>query len=161
MIFGYAGEVVKPKPRPASTPPAADPKTVRLGYSVSADEFYKRLPPKTQAALDRKLRAFGENPSIGKPLAKELIGFHRVTVGRIRAIAASSASSSIEAVLKIENGIVVVYVLYIGQRKAGSKDDPYERAVEALARGDSDAIEVLRRLVEQVKTEGTVILDSD
>jgi mRNA-degrading endonuclease RelE of RelBE toxin-antitoxin system len=152
---------VKPKTRPESIASAAAPKTVRLGYSVSADEFYKRLPAKTQAALDRKLRAFGENLSIGKPLAKELIGFYRVTVGRIRAIAASSASSSIEAVLKLENGIVIVYVLHIGQRKAGSKDDPYDRAVQALARGDSDAIEVMRLLVEQVKAKGPAIFDSD
>jgi mRNA-degrading endonuclease RelE of RelBE toxin-antitoxin system len=152
---------VKRKRSLPPVPAAAASKAVRLGYSQLAFEFFEKLPAKTQLALERKLRTFGENPAIGKALSKELFGYYRVTVGRIRAIAASSAASSIEAVLKIENGIVVVYVLYIGQRKAGSKDDPYERAVQALARGDIDAIEVLRRLVEQVKTEGPAILDSD
>jgi mRNA-degrading endonuclease RelE of RelBE toxin-antitoxin system len=141
--------------------PAAATKAVRLGYSQAAFEFFEKLPTKTQEALERKLRTFGENPAIGKALSKELFGYYRVTVGRIRAIAASSASSSIEAILKIENEIVVVYVLSIGQRKAGSKGDPYERTAQALARGDSDAIEILRRLVEQVKTEGPAILDPD
>jgi len=139
----------------------ATAKAIRLGYSPAAQQIFERLPAKTQDGLDRKLRAFGENPAIGKPLVGKLIGYYRVTIGRVRAIAATSAISSIEAVLKIEDGIVVVYVLFIGHRKAEAKDDPYERAALAVDRGDSDAIEAMRLLIEQIKASGDTLLDSD
>ena len=45
--------------------------------------------------------------------------------------------------------------------KPAPEADPYDRAVQALARGDSDAIEVMRLLVEQVKAKGPAIFDSD
>jgi hypothetical protein len=50
--------------------------------------------------------------------------------------------------------MVVVYVLFIGQRKTGSKGDPYERAVQALARADSDAIEAMRLLITNRASQG-------
>lgn len=131
-----------PKRRPtASTPPAAPTAgAVRIGFSDVARADFEKLATKVQKGLRRKLREFGMNPAIGKPLVAELQGYRRVTYGRVRSIA--------EFVVKVTGRVVIVH--YVGLRKAGSSDDPYEAAaVAALNAGDRDAIAALEALVQQ------------
>ncbi len=135
-----------PKRRPTQTTvAAAPPGTVRIGFSPEAKGAFDKLPAKVQTGLRRKLREFGENQTGAKPLVGALKGYHRVTYGRVRSI--------VEAIVKIADGIVIVHVLYLGLRKAGAGDDPYEvAAVKALKRGDPDAVEALKVLVQQLLT---------
>ncbi len=133
-----------PKRRPAEATAAA-PGAVRVGFSLEAKGAFDKLPAKVQAGLRRKFREFGENRTGAKPLVGALKGYHRVTYGRVRSI--------VEAIVKVADGIVIVHVLYLGLRKAGAGDDPYEvAAVKALKRGDPDAVEALKVLVQQLLT---------
>jgi hypothetical protein len=132
------------KRRQTATTPAAGPTgTVRVGFSPEAKEAFDALPAKWRDGLRRKLYDFGGNPAIGKPLVGALRGYHRVTYGRVRSIA--------EAIAKVADGIVIVHVLYLGLRKEGAADDPYElAAAKAIRSGDPDAIEALEKLVQQM-----------
>ncbi len=86
-------------------------------------------------ALREKLVAFGRTGA-GKPLVKDLKGFHRVTVGRVRCIARRDAMGN----------VIVVYVLEVGLRKAAADDDAYELARKALAKGDIDVYEAMEEI---------------
>jgi len=135
---------MKPRKPPATkaSQPSSPVNAVRLGFSQDAQAVYDLLPPKVQSGLDAKLREFGKNPNVGKPLIKTLSGYHRVTYGRIRAI-------SIRSIASVSAGIVVVQTLTIGQRKEGSKNDPYELATAALRKRDPEVISALEILVQQ------------
>jgi len=134
-----------PKRRPtASSPPAAPSGAgrVRIGLSAGAKAVFDKLPVKVRDGVRRKLHDFGTNQAIGKPLVGTLQGYHRITYGRIRAVA--------EAIARVADGIVIVHVLYVGLRKEGSASDPYETAaIEALKRGDPEAIALMEALVHQ------------
>jgi mRNA-degrading endonuclease RelE of RelBE toxin-antitoxin system len=115
---------------------------VRIGFSADAKAAFDKLPAKVRDGLRRKLRDFGTNQAIGKPLVGALQGYHRVTYGRIRAVA--------EVIARVADGIVIVHVLHVGLRKEGSASDPYETAaIEALKRGDPEAIALMETLVHQ------------
>jgi mRNA-degrading endonuclease RelE of RelBE toxin-antitoxin system len=132
----------------ASSHPAAPSEAVgvRIGFSADAKAVFDKLPAKVRDGLRRKLRDFGANQAIGKPLVGALQGYYRVTYGRIRAVA--------EVLARVAGGIVVVHVLHIGMRKEGSASDPYETAaIEALKRGDPEAIALLEALVQQALHE--------
>jgi hypothetical protein len=102
-----------------------------------------------RAGLRRKLRDFGENPAIGKPLIGELQGYHRVTYGRVRAI--SKALPEVVVTIERADGFIVVFVLEVGPRKDGAPDDPYERAaIAALRSGDRDAQTLLEQVIHQL-----------
>ncbi len=140
----YPWEAMKRKPRPTATPEAAAKQAVRIGFSSGAAAVFMGLSDKVKAGLRRKLRDFGENPAIGKPLVGELKGYHRVTYGRVRTV-------SMRIVVSIVNGIVLVHVLHVGLRKDGAADDPYQIAAAALVRRDPDALAALEALVQQLQ----------
>jgi mRNA-degrading endonuclease RelE of RelBE toxin-antitoxin system len=143
---------MKSKPRAKKTVPAATPQqaVVKIGFSPDARAAFERLPAKVQAGLRRKLREFGLNPAIGKPLIADLKGYHRVTYGRLRAIS-KAVGPYVVATAKAEGGIIIVHVLEIGPRKEGSGDDPYERAaIAALQAGDREAQALLERTIQQL-----------
>ena len=127
----------------ASTPAAGPTGAVRLGFAPDAKAVFEKLPAKVHDGLRRKLRDFGANPAVSKPLVCELQGYYRVTYGRMRSIA--------EVVAETAEGVVVVHVVYIGLRKEGSARDPYEvAAMAALQRADPDAVALMETLVYQV-----------
>lgn len=135
---------MKRKPRSRATPEAAAKQAVRIGFSSGAAAVFKSLSGKVKAGLRRKLRDFGENPALGKPLVGALKGYHRVTYGRVRTV-------SMRIVASVVDGIVLVHVLHIGLRKDGAADDPYEVAAAALARHDPDALAALEELVQKLQ----------
>jgi mRNA-degrading endonuclease RelE of RelBE toxin-antitoxin system len=141
----------KRRPTTETTPqaPALQPE-VRIGFSPGAQSQFDGLPAKVRAGLRRKLHEFGENPALGKPLVGPLQGYHRVTYGRVRAIA-------MQMIASFADGIVVVHVLWVGLRKAGSSDDAYERAaIAALRAGDPDAHAILEQLLQvEMTADGT------
>ncbi|HEV3156566.1 MAG TPA: hypothetical protein VGZ00_04405 [Candidatus Baltobacteraceae bacterium] len=144
-------------------PPTALPKQVlvRIGFSPDARTAFDRLPSKVQDGMRRKLREFGANPSIGKPLIGELKGYHRVTYGRLRAISKALAPHFI-ATAKLEGSVVVVHVLEIGPRKEGSGDDPYERAaIASLKAGDHDAQALLEETIQQLQAGNLPEVEDD
>jgi mRNA-degrading endonuclease RelE of RelBE toxin-antitoxin system len=127
----------------AAAPPAAPPRAVRVGYSPEARAALDALPRKVRDGLRRKLRDFGTNPAIGKPLVGVLQGYHRVTYGRVRSIA--------EVIVRVANDLTIVMVLYVGLRKAGAADDPYEvAAIEALKAQDPDAVAAMEAMIAQL-----------
>ncbi len=132
-----------PKRRPKRSTPAAAPSgVVRVGFSSGALAFFNKLPAKVRDGLRRKLRDFGMNPAIGKPLIGDLQRYRRVTYGRVRSIA--------EAVVTNALGAITVYVLHIGLRKEGSADDAYEAAaIEALKRRDPEVFTLIETEVHQ------------
>jgi len=117
--------------------------TIRLGFSPAARAAFDSFSNKVRSGIRRKLRDFGEDPAVGKPLVGALQGYHRITYGRVRTV-------SLRIIAKVEDDLVIVYVLHIGLRKAGASDDPYEIATAALARQDREALDVLEALVEQL-----------
>ena len=134
---------MKPKRKPRSTASKATPKkngAVRIGYDREAQAVFDALPAKVQEGLDRKLRDFAANPGLGKPLVGDLLGYHRVLYGRIRTV-------SLRATAKVVDGLVVVFVLEVGLRKEGSREDPYVLARRALKRGDVDAQHAVELIV--------------
>lgn len=128
----------------ATTPQAPVQPAVRLGFSPGARAQFEGLPEKIKTGLRRKLRDFGQNPGLGKPLVGVLQGYHRITYGRLRTIA-------MRVVASISDGIVLVHVLWVGQRKEGASDDAYERAaIAALRAGEADAHSALELLLQQL-----------
>ena len=119
---------------------------VRIGFSAEAKAVFDKHPTKVREGLRRKLRDFGTNQAIGKPLVGALLGYHRITYGRIRAVA--------EVLARVAEGTVVVHVLYVGLRKEGSASDPYETAaIEALKGSDPEAIALLEAVAYQALQE--------
>jgi hypothetical protein len=131
--------------RPVKPPPEGAPlaKEVRLGFSPEARAVFDKLPSKLQDGLRRKLREFGVSPAIGKPLVGELFGYHRITYGRVRSISMRVIASV------AKSDVVAVMTLYIGLRKAGSADDPYEIAAAAVRRRDPDAVHAIELMLQQ------------
>lgn len=110
-------------------------KLVRIGFVRSANTQFKALPSKIQSQLLRKLKELGLNPALGKPLVGELKGCRRISFGRIR------------CVTRVAEGVAVVLVIVIAQRRAGSSDDPYQLATEMLASGEAEVQELLEHHV--------------
>jgi mRNA-degrading endonuclease RelE of RelBE toxin-antitoxin system len=123
-------------PKAATVPPpsAGASVVVQIGWAPNAREAFDRLPAKAQAGIRRKLEDFGA-AGAGKPLVRGLKGFQRVTYGRLRCIAT-----------RADGPIILVYVLEVGLRKAGSDDDAYELARRALDSGDPEIVEALNEL---------------
>ena len=106
--------------------------TVRIGFASSAKAAFDRLSAKAREGIRRKLYDYGRNPSLGKPLIRELHSFDRLTYGRVR------------CVTKSVDGIVLV--LYCGLRKSDAVDDSYEIASAALASNDPEVVRALQSL---------------
>jgi mRNA-degrading endonuclease RelE of RelBE toxin-antitoxin system len=134
----------KRRPPATTTEEAASPKAVRIGFAPEAREAFQRLSLKVRNGLRRKLKDIGANEVLGKPLVRELQGFRRVSYGRLRAVA------YVDLIIKTTGDVTVVIVVRIGPRAEGSRRDPYRVAVEALGRGDKDAIELLNLIVREV-----------
>jgi mRNA-degrading endonuclease RelE of RelBE toxin-antitoxin system len=134
---------------------------VRIGFSPDARATFERLPAKVRVGLRRKLREFGINPDVGKPLIGELAGYRRVTYGRLRAISKATRPYAV-AIAKIEGSIVIVHVLTIGARKEGSGDDPYERAaIAALQAGDDEVGALLEQVLLQLRAGSLPDVEED
>ena len=115
---------------------------VRIGFAPGAHAAFDAFSNKVKAGLRRRLREFGKNPAIGKPLIGALQGYYQITYGRIRTV-------SLRIVVSREDETVLVHVLHIGLRKAGAADDPYEIAAAAFGRQDRDAITLIEELARQ------------
>jgi mRNA interferase RelE/StbE len=109
---------------------AAPSPTVKVGFALSARAAWDALDPKVRDSLREKIRAFGLDPRLGKPLTGDLKGCHRVTHGRVR------------CVVRRAEEITVVLVIAVGVRKEGSKKDPYafSKHVLDMAQEDFDAL---------------------
>lgn len=105
---------------------------VEIGFAPEAKAGFDELDPKAQKGMRRKLQAYGENPSLGKPLVRDLRSFHRVTYGRVR------------CVTKAADGIILV--LFCGLRKSDAVDDSYEIASAALASNDPEIVRALQTI---------------
>jgi hypothetical protein len=151
-------DVMKPKRRSAATTPqVTSSATIRIGFSEDAKVVFDGFSPKVRHGLRNKLREFGVNPANAKPLVGALKGYHRVTYGRVRAIAASS----VEALVSMTDGIILVHVLYVGLRKQGAKDDSYEVAAAAIRAGEPDAIEAMELILQSYLCGAAKELDEE
>jgi mRNA-degrading endonuclease RelE of RelBE toxin-antitoxin system len=140
---------------PATTAEAVPAGTVRLAFSSEARAIFSRLPQKQQAGLRRKLREFGADPALGKPLTGALQGYQRVTLGRLRAIALHVI------VRATEDGLIVVYVLHVDRRAEGSRSDPYVVATDAIRRGEEDALTLLDLIVRRLRQVGPDAIEDE
>ncbi len=110
-----------------------DAAKVRIGFVRSADNEFKRLSAKIQKGLLSKLKAVALKPSLAKPLIGPLHGCCRVTYGRLR------------CVVRLADGMAVVLVMVVAQRKAGAKDDAYALATDYVASNRAAVDEILGR----------------
>ena len=157
-ILALTNEAFQRRQKIASPPLKTAEIAVRIGFAPDAGAAFHRLAPKAQAGLRAKLKAFGLNPSLGKPLVGQLQGYHRVTYGRVRSIAKAVEA---EAIVRVAAGVVIVHVLWLGLRKQGASDDPYEvAAVKALRQGDPDARQLLEALVRRT-LQNPALVDED
>jgi mRNA-degrading endonuclease RelE of RelBE toxin-antitoxin system len=125
-----------PHAAPDAQEVATEQTYVQVGFDDDAKAIFDRFSAKERNGLLRKLAELARNPDGGKPLIKGLLGYYRVTYGRIRAVARTA-----------EN-VLVVYVLWVAPRHAGSKKDPYAVASARLKRGDKDVREAFAKLIE-------------
>jgi hypothetical protein len=82
-----------------------------------------------------KLKELAFSPQLGKPLTGTLQGCARITYGRTR------------CVVRVADGVAVVLVLVVAERKAGSRDDAYAVANEVVAANEPGVRELLQRHV--------------
>lgn len=117
-------------------PPAANSgQKARIGFVQSAAADFRRLPEKARNGLMAKLKELAFHPDCGKPLTGALQGCSRVTYGRLR------------CVVRVAEGVAVVLVLVVAERKAGSRDDAYEVATEVVAKNEPGTQDLLARHV--------------
>jgi mRNA-degrading endonuclease RelE of RelBE toxin-antitoxin system len=82
-----------------------------------------RLRPKaTQRTIVDETEALEENPSLGKPLQGELDAYRSLRVVRQR----------YRVIYRIDSSDQRIYVVYLGRRRAGRRDDIYELARKLL-----------------------------
>lgn len=126
----------KPRKRLATakrseTEPALPAQIVRIGFVPEAETNFKALNEKERDGLLRKIKAAVLNPHLAKPLTGKLAGCSRVTYGRIRCI------------IRIAEGVAVALVLVASQRKGGSPQDAYAKAMGYLTSHGDEAQRLL------------------
>jgi mRNA-degrading endonuclease RelE of RelBE toxin-antitoxin system len=81
------------------------------------------LPKQLRSGFIKKLRVVSTDPNFGKPLSGELKHYHSLRLGRYRIIYLYEPVEDI------------VWVVSVGIRKAGSRDDVYEQLLGDLHAG--------------------------
>jgi mRNA interferase RelE/StbE len=87
------------------------------------EEDLTELPRSVQAGVLGKIEGLAENPQWGKPLHEELSAYRSLPYARDRIIYRYDVMSD------------VVWIVAIGIRKEGSKQDIYRRALKLLKAG--------------------------
>ena len=89
----------------------------RLLYSETSRKQIKSLHPDIKSSVKAHIQKLRDNPHSGKPLEKELSGYHSLRTKRFRII------------YKINHNKQIVQIHYVGHRK-----DVYELFRELLAK---------------------------
>ncbi len=82
------------------------------------------LPKQLRPGFIKKLRTVGIDPDLGKPLSGELKPYRTLRLGRYRIIYLYDPADD------------VVWVVSIGIRKAGARDDVYQQLLRDLHAGE-------------------------
>jgi mRNA-degrading endonuclease RelE of RelBE toxin-antitoxin system len=131
-----------PDARPLpNAPEPRKPGHVAIGYTPQARRAFEGLSRKAQDGLEKKLVKLALNPELGKPLIRELSGYLTETYGRVRAI------------VRLQEGVAVVFVLVLAPRREGSREDPYAIARAALANHEAEAEAAFARFVRAALLE--------
>jgi len=88
----------------------------RLLYSETSREQIRSLHPHIKSSIKVHIQKLSDNPYSGKPLEKELSGYHSLRTKRFRII------------YKIDHDKKIVQIHYVGHRK-----DVYELLRELLS----------------------------
>ena len=88
----------------------------RLLYSETSHEQIRSLHPQIKSSIKAHIQKLRDNPYSGKPLEKQLSGYHSLRTKRFRAI------------YKIDHDKKIVQIHYVGHRK-----DVYELLRELLS----------------------------
>ena len=91
-------------------------KPYRLLYAQTSREQIRSLPPRTKLLVKSRVQELKEDPHSGKPLEKELSGYHSLRTKRFRVI------------YKIDHDSRIVQIHYVGHRR-----DVYELFKEFLS----------------------------
>jgi mRNA-degrading endonuclease RelE of RelBE toxin-antitoxin system len=133
---GVSRKFLETATRIPDPPGAANPgQKARIGFVKSAAEEFRTQPEKIQRGLMSKLKELAFHPESGKPLTGDLQGCCRVTYGRLRCVA------------RVAEGVAVVLVLVVAERKAGSRDDAYRVAAEVVSTNSPGVTDLLARHV--------------
>jgi mRNA-degrading endonuclease RelE of RelBE toxin-antitoxin system len=89
----------------------------RLLYSETSREQIRSLHPQIKSSIKAHIQKLRDNPYSGKPLEKELSGYHSLRTKRFRII------------FKIDHDKKIVQIHYVGHRK-----DVYELLRELLSK---------------------------
>ena len=89
----------------------------RLLYSETSRKQIRSLHPHIKLSIKSRIQKLRDNPYSGKPLEKELSGYHSLRTKRFRII------------YKIDHPKKIVQIHYVGHRK-----DVYELFKELLAK---------------------------
>lgn len=100
--------------------------TVRMTLRCKEEDL-PDLPKRVQASLMSKLAVLRSEPHYGKPLRGPLERYRSIPSGRYRII------------YRYESETDVVWVVAIGIRKAGNRDDIYARASRLLRSEEADS----------------------
>jgi mRNA-degrading endonuclease RelE of RelBE toxin-antitoxin system len=131
---GVSRKFLETASRIPEPPGAANPgQKARIGFVKSAAEEFRAQPERIQRGLMGKLKELAFHPESGKPLTGALQGCCRVTYGRLRCVA------------RVAEGVAVVLVLVVAQRKAGSRDDAYRIATDVVATNEPGVKDLLAR----------------
>ena len=88
----------------------------RLLYSETSHEQIRSLHPQIKSSIKAHIQKHRDNPYSGKPLEKQLSGYHSLRTKRFRVI------------YKIDHDKKIVQIHYVGHRK-----DVYELLRELLS----------------------------
>ena len=88
----------------------------RLLYSVTSREQIRSLHPQIKSSIKAHIQKLRDTPYSGKPLEKELSGYHSLRTKRFRIL------------YKIDHDKKIVQIHYVGHRK-----DVYELLRELLS----------------------------
>lgn len=104
-----------------------DTELYRILYSPAAVKMLKTIPIDHRRTIIRRIRQLEKKPEQqGKPLRYDLQGFRSIHVIRYRVI------------YNIDSGKVIIYIVAVGIRKKGDRDDIYELAKKIIKKGFLD-----------------------
>lgn len=101
--------------------------------SQSAHTVFERLTQRERDAMAAKLKILARNPALGKPLVGALSGYYRISYGRLRAVVRSDGKTPL------------LFVVMLGIRAGGKRDDVYARALAALRNAEPSFESLFRR----------------
>lgn len=90
------------------------------------------LPKQLRPGFINKLRTVGIDPDLGKPLSGELKPYRTLRLGRYRIIYLYDPADDVDSLCSPQ----VVWVVSVGIRKAGARDDVYQQLLRDLHAGE-------------------------